>query len=224
MESKADGHPLTRNLALLRLPGWKPRFQLRRGPATARHFAGRNMRDDQQPGVSRRARWAGGRRLISRLMAEALARPHMVSLAAGFVDQATLPVEATQEALAKLWSSPALAQAALQYGTTIGYLPLREAILARMAAADGAASGKPPSVDQVVVTAGSNQFLHLVADTLLDPGDVVLSAAPSYFVFMGTLANLGADGGRGDRLPGHDPRGPGAGTRSGGRRPGNWPS
>ena len=26
----------------------------------------------------------------------------------------------------------------------------------------------------------------------LDPGDIVLCAAPSYFVFLGTLANLGA--------------------------------
>ena len=126
-------------------------------------------------------------------MAEALAGPDLVSLAAGFVDQATLPVEATQEALAALWSSPTLARAALQYGTTIGYVPLREAILARMAAADGSAGGrKAPSVNQVVITAGSNQLLHLVADTLLDPGDIVLCTAPSYFVFMGTLANVGA--------------------------------
>ncbi len=126
-------------------------------------------------------------------MAEALAGPELVSLAVGFVDQATLPVEATQEALVALWSSPTLVRAALQYGTTIGYVPLREAILARMAATDGSTRGrKAPSVDQVVITAGSNQFLHLVADTLLDPGDIVLCAAPSYFVFMGTLANVGA--------------------------------
>ncbi len=151
------------------------------------------MVDDQQHGLSRRAHWAGSDKLISRLMAEALAGPNLVSLAAGFVDQATLPVEATQEALAVLWSSPTLARAALQYGTTIGYVPLREAILARLAAADGSVSGcRPPSVDQVVITAGSNQLLHLVADTLLDPGDIVLCAAPSYFVFLGTLANVGA--------------------------------
>ena len=60
-----------------------------------------------------------------------------------------------------------------------------------MAAADGPAELHPtPSLDQVVVTAGSNQLLHLVADTLLDPGDIVLAAAPSYFVFMATLANV----------------------------------
>ncbi|MGO9109158.1 MAG: PLP-dependent aminotransferase family protein [Thermoguttaceae bacterium] len=151
------------------------------------------MADDRQRGLSRRAHWAGGDKLISRLMAEALARPDLVSLAAGFVDQAALPVEATQQALAALWSHPADARAAMQYGTTIGHVPLREAIVARMVAADRAAGLRPaPSLDQVVVTAGSNQLLHLVADTLLDPGDIVLCAAPSYFVFMATLANVGA--------------------------------
>jgi len=150
------------------------------------------MTIDRQRGLSRRAHWAGGDKLISRLMAEALARPDMVSLAAGFVDQLTLPVEATREAFEALWSDPARARAALQYGTTIGHVPLREAILARLAAADGTAGNRRPSVDQVVVTAGSNQLLHLAADTLLDAGDIVLSAAPSYFVFMATLANVGA--------------------------------
>ena len=156
-------------------------------------YGKRNMAEDRQRGLSRRAHWAGGDKLISRLMAEALARPDLVSLAAGFVDQAALPVEATQQALAALWSKLACARAALQYGTTIGYVPLREAILARMTAADGSAGHRPaPSVDQVVITAGSNQFLHLVADTLLDPGDIVLCAAPSYFVFLASLANVGA--------------------------------
>jgi 2-aminoadipate transaminase len=151
------------------------------------------MTERKQLGLSHRAHWAGGDKLISRLMAEALARPDLVSLAAGFVDQVTLPVEAVQRALAALWSHPASARAALQYGTTIGHVPLREAIVARMAAADGAASyHAAPKLDQVVVTAGSNQLLHLVADTLLDPGDIVLCTAPSYFVFMATLANVGA--------------------------------
>ncbi len=150
------------------------------------------MTFDSLRGLSQRAHWAGGDNLISRLMAEALARPDMVSLAAGFVDQATVPVEATREAIEALWSDPARARAALQYGTTIGHLPLREAILARLSAADGAAVGRKPTLDQIVMTAGSNQLLHLVADTLLDAGDIVLCAAPSYFVFLATLTNVGA--------------------------------
>ena len=48
------------------------------------------------------------------------------------------------------------------------------------------------STDQLVVTAGSNQLLHLVSESLLDPGDIVLCAAPTYLVFLGTLSNVGA--------------------------------
>jgi 2-aminoadipate transaminase len=150
------------------------------------------MTFDAKHGLSHRAHWAGGEKLISRLMAEALARPDLVSLAAGFVDQATLPVEATREAIDAMWSDPARARAALQYGTTIGHVPLRAGILARWEAAEGTAARRKPKLDQVVITAGSNQLLHLVADTLLDPGDIVLSAAPSYFVYLATLANVGA--------------------------------
>jgi 2-aminoadipate transaminase len=43
-----------------------------------------------------------------------------------------------------------------------------------------------------VVTAGSNQLLHLVSDSLCDPGDIVLCAAPTYLVYLGTLQNSGA--------------------------------
>lgn len=131
--------------------------------------------------------------MVSLLMARALAHPELASLAAGFVDHQTLPVESTRQALEVLWSDPERSRASLQYGTTMGHMPLREAILDRMLQADGRSQGtKTPSVGQVVMTAGSNQLLYLLGDTLLDPGDIVLCGAPSYFVFMGALENLGA--------------------------------
>lgn len=136
--------------------------------------------------------WSGGQP-ISQLMAQAIDRPDLISLAAGFVDTQTLPDVATREALDVLFSNEAQAREALQYGTTPGYGALREALLARHLAADHVSSAETGlAVDQMVVTAGSNQLLHLIGDTLLDPGDVVLCAAPSYFVFLGMLANLGA--------------------------------
>ncbi len=49
-----------------------------------------------------------------------------------------------------------------------------------------------PEVSRVILTAGSNQFLHLLAEALVDPGDIVLAAAPTYFVFMGTLRGMEA--------------------------------
>ena len=70
-------------------------------------------------------------------MAKALGQPDLISLAAGFVDHETLPVEPTRRALEAIWSDANLARAALQYGTTIGYPPLREAVLDRMLQADG---------------------------------------------------------------------------------------
>ena len=121
----------------------------------------------------------------------ALARPELISLAAGFVDQQTLPVIETQQALAALLAEPDAARAALQYGTNAGYLPLREAVLARYLSVEPDSVAPPPPVENVILTAGSNQLLHLVGEVLFDPGDLVLCAAPSYFVYLGLLAGLG---------------------------------
>ena len=152
------------------------------------------MKTRGQPGgLSRRAHWAGGQPIASILMAKTLAHPEIVSLAAGFVDNATLPAEPTRIAIEAIWSDPELARAALQYSSTIGYPPLRAALLDRMLRADGCTAEELKlSPGQVVITAGSNQLLYLVGDVLLDPGDVVLCGAPTYFVYLGTLANLGA--------------------------------
>ena len=46
--------------------------------------------------------------------------------------------------------------------------------------------------DQLLITTGSQQALYLIGDCLIDPGDIVIAAAPSYFVFTGTLDSLGA--------------------------------
>ena len=146
-----------------------------------------------QNGLSQRARWAGGEPIANVLMTKTLAHPELISLAAGFVDQQTLPVEPTDEAIRRVFSDPDRARAGLQYGTTIGYPPLRNAVLDRMLQADGCTAEQMNlSIDQVVITAGSNQLLYLLGDVLLDPGDLVICGAPSYFVFLGTLNNLGA--------------------------------
>jgi len=140
--------------------------------------------------LSRRAILAGGQP-ISTFMSRALAQPELISLAAGFVDQATLPLAAVDEAMQALAADASEGHAALQYGTTSGYRPLREALLEEQRASDG----NPESLrgitpEQVVVTSGSNQLLHLLADTLFDPGDIILCAAPTYFVYLGVAKNL----------------------------------
>jgi len=147
---------------------------------------------DRQPGLSNRAAWAAGQP-ISALMSEALAHPELISLAAGFVDQTTLPGEHVRTAIEGLLASPEAARAALQYGTTPGVPDLRDHILQRLLTQDGVSGERNvPTIDQLVVTAGSNQFIHLVLESLLDPGDIVLCAAPTYLVFLGIVSQLGA--------------------------------
>jgi 2-aminoadipate transaminase len=147
-------------------------------------------------GLSLRAGWAADAP-ISQLMATALARPELVSLAAGFVDQASLPVEATRSAALALLKHADQARAALQYGTTAGDPVLRRQVLDRVLDQDRSdpAAPKPATetvVEQVVLAAGSNQILHLLSEALLDPGDIVLCDAPTYFVFLGILRTMGA--------------------------------
>ncbi|MGA2060467.1 MAG: PLP-dependent aminotransferase family protein, partial [Thermoguttaceae bacterium] len=143
-------------------------------------------------GLSQRATWAPGEPIATVLMARTLSQPDLVSLAAGFVDSETLPIETTRLAAQAILSDPQKARASLQYGSTIGYLPLRQAVLDRMLQADGRTARElNVSAEQVVIMPGSNQLLFLLGDVLMDPGDIVICAAPSYFVYLGALANLG---------------------------------
>jgi 2-aminoadipate transaminase len=94
--------------------------------------------------------------------------------------------------MAELLADSGAAQDALQYGTTQGYGPLREKIHRHLLALDGlAASDVGYSADDIVVTTGSQQLLYLLGEVLLNPGDIVITEAPSYFVYHGILGSLG---------------------------------
>lgn len=140
--------------------------------------------------ISERARRAGGQP-IGPLMKRALENPQLISLAAGFVDQATLPVNAVRTASEALLRDPDVARAALQYGTTSGHVGLRRAVIERLAQQDHATLA-PALTERVIVTAGSNQLLQLIGEVLLDEGDIVITSAPSYLVFTGLIQGFGA--------------------------------
>ncbi len=74
------------------------------------------------------------------------------------------------------------------YGDVLGHEPLRAAIAAYVAAARGARC----SAGQVIVTAGAQQGLDLVARVLVDPGDAVCVEDPGYPVVRGVFAGVGA--------------------------------
>jgi 2-aminoadipate transaminase len=141
-------------------------------------FADRALRTADQP--------------ISYFMQQAVENPNLISLAAGLVDPDSLPAAEVAESVAALLRRPESARAALQYGTTQGYGPLREKLLARTVALDGVTATEVSlTPDDVVVTNGSQQLLYLLGELLLNPGDLVIAEAPSYFVYQGTLNSLG---------------------------------
>ncbi|MDN8616253.1 PLP-dependent aminotransferase family protein [Variovorax ginsengisoli] len=97
-------------------------------------------------------------------------RPGIISLAGGLPSPKAFPINAFAEACAEVLHKDG--QAALQYGASEGYTPLREAVAAML----------PWPVDpaQVLITTGSQQGLDLVAKVLLDPGSRVLVETPTY--------------------------------------------
>ena len=130
---------------------------------------------------------------ISILMKMALANPSLISLAAGFVDQATLPVGSTTSDIAGLAEHVTEARRALQYGTTVGDDQLRSRLVGLIESNEGVVKGTYQSIlPHLVVTTGSQQLLYLVAEALIDLGDIVLVESPTYFVFLGLLESRGA--------------------------------
>jgi 2-aminoadipate transaminase len=123
----------------------------------------------------------------------ALGDANLISLAAGFVDQGSLPVEMAAGAIEALLQDPTEGRRALQYGTTIGDTDLRERLIAHLERTEGVPPGSfRHALPRTVVTCGSQQLLYLIAEALLDPGDIVLVESPTYFVFLGVLETRGA--------------------------------
>lgn len=130
---------------------------------------------------------------ITYFIKKALENPGLISFAAGLVDEPSLPAAEVAGAVAAIMADPATARAALQYGSTQGHPPLREKVLNSVAAADGVnPSDIALSPDDVAITTGSQQLLYLLGEVLFDPGDIVITEAPSYFVYHSLLQSHGA--------------------------------
>lgn len=126
---------------------------------------------------------------ISWLMQLTLDRPKLISLAAGFTDNESLPVGEAAQVLREVLKPGKRAQAALQYGSTAGDPRLRDFTLKRVEKLDGAASGYSP--EDVIITHGSQQLLYILTEALCDPGDIVLVEDPTYFVYLAILQSRG---------------------------------
>jgi 2-aminoadipate transaminase len=113
-------------------------------------------------------------------------REDVISLAGGMPDTSTFPADS----YASLMNSVAAESCAraLQYGPTEG-LTLVKGCVARVMAAEGV----EVDPDEVLITTGGQQVIDLVCKTLLDPGDVVVTEAPTYPGAVPTFSTYQAD-------------------------------
>ena len=116
-----------------------------------------------------------------------LGKPGIISFAGGFPDSAMFDVAGISAA-----SAAALQQeagAALQYGATEGYQPLREQLSSFMAG-----KGVPDvAPDQLIVTTGSQQALDLLGKTMVGEGDKVIVEGPTFLATIQCFRLYGAE-------------------------------
>ncbi len=101
-------------------------------------------------------------------------QPDIISFAGGLPAKELFPVEGMKEAALAVMNENG--QEAMQYSTTEGINPLREKIVARMKAKNGIDA----TIDNILITNGSQQGLDFSGRVFLNEGDVVLMESPSY--------------------------------------------
>ena len=106
------------------------------------------------------------------------ANPGVISFTGGLPDPNFFPSEEMKIVTNKILEENS--HAALQYGLTIGRPSLREKIVELMAR-----EGVKATIDNIMITTGSQQGLTLSTMLYLNPGDVIVTENPSY---LGALA------------------------------------
>ncbi|MBL8812530.1 MAG: PLP-dependent aminotransferase family protein [Planctomycetaceae bacterium] len=130
---------------------------------------------------------------IGFLMQQAVENADCISLAAGLVDEQSLPVTLARSAVNEVLGDEAAGRKILQYGTTQGPEPLRRVFRSYLADLEQSENElRDLPLSQIFLTTGSQQLLSLITQALFDPGDICLVAAPTYFVFIGVLQAAGA--------------------------------
>jgi GntR family transcriptional regulator/MocR family aminotransferase len=111
--------------------------------------------------------------IAPREMLETAGHPDPIDFAGGTGASRLFPVDEFRRVIQSVMRRDGFA--ALDYGDRKGYAPLRSTIAHVLAS-----QGLQLSAEHILVTAGSQQALALVAQMLLKPGDVVLVERPTY--------------------------------------------
>ena len=104
--------------------------------------------------------------------------PDRISFSGGSPDPKSMPKKEMAAAAARAMEKNG--EWALQYGEATGYRGLIEQLLTKLRRDNGV----DVHPENVLITAGASQAIDLVCDALIDPGDVILTEAPT---FLGAL-------------------------------------
>lgn len=102
-----------------------------------------------------------------------MSRPGIISFAGGLPAPELFPIKEIGDAAAKVLSKHG--SSALQYSITEGLIPLREKIIKKLDP-----DSKYLSLENIIITQGSQQGLDLISKLFLDKGDAVFTETPSY--------------------------------------------
>ncbi|MCM3113820.1 PLP-dependent aminotransferase family protein [Neobacillus sp. MER 74] len=100
-------------------------------------------------------------------------RPEVISFAGGLPAPELFPVEALKNSCNAVLNEEGAAS--LQYSTTEGYIPLREAINQRM---KGMKINS--TIDKILITSGSQQAIDLTGRIFINEGDTIICESPTY--------------------------------------------
>ena len=108
---------------------------------------------------------------------------------------AKILIELGSEQLEKIKRGPEGKQEVIDeynYGPTAGLQSFRETLAKYLREKDGIPLSKEDGWKEVVITTGSQQAIYTILDTLIDPGDAILTPAPVYLGFVTPAEKLGA--------------------------------
>jgi 2-aminoadipate transaminase len=123
---------------------------------------------------------------IVRELLKITSQPDIISFAGGLPAPELFPIEEFRAAADAVLATRG--RQALQYSMTEGYPPLREMIVRHMAR-----YGIVVTIDNVLITTGSQQALDLIGKVLINPGDKVLTEEPTYLGAMQAFTMFGAE-------------------------------
>lgn len=118
---------------------------------------------------------------MTRQLMHLIADPEVISFGGGLPAWDLFPVEQVKEVTNDILDSDG--PAALQYGTSEGYRPLRQAVAERYRK-----RGFDITEDNVLITSGSQQGIDLVSKLFLDKGATVVVGDPTFLTALQTFS------------------------------------